>query len=704
MQHAKRQCFKPKLPDDFEANTWAKLRQAVLAVHKRQPVSCSLEELYRAVEDMCLHKMADKLYQSLQQECDAHIAKELQFLSERQSVDSVSFLDHVNRCWQDHTSQMLTVRSIFLYLDRTYVISTTGIKSLFEMGLHLFRLHLATHPEVERKTTQGILALIAADRSGEAVDASLLAHLLRMYTHLGIYAEAFQGPLLEQTRSFYALEGVQVMQDLDTPEYLLHCERRLAEEFERCQNYLDVSSRKHLIHTVEQELLQKHMRLADLARLYTLCVRIHSLDMLKQSFRDYIRKSGLAIVMDEDKDKEMVMALIQLKFQLDAVLAEAFQRNDAFINALKDAFENFINQRQNKPAELIAKFVDGELRPGNKGQTDEELETRMDQALILFRYISGKDVFEAFFKKDLAKRLLLGKSSSTDAEKNMISKLKAECGSQFTNKLEGMFKDMDLSRDIMASFKQSSSVKQRLGQAIDMNVSILTSGYWPSYPLYEARLPDELTRHQQVFKDFYLSKHSGRRLVWHNSLGHCVLKAQFPKGTKELSVSLFQAVVLMLFNDADTLGLAEIAEGTGIEDKELRRTLQSLACGKVRVLQKEPKGREVDNSDTFKYSEGFTAALFRIKINSIQLKETQEENKKTNDQVLQDRQYQIDAAIVRVMKTRKSLSHKLLVQELLVQLKFPIQASDLKKRIESLIDREYLERDERSPNVYNYLA
>ena len=53
------------------------------------------------------------------------------------------------------------------------------------------------------------------------------------------------------------------------------------------------------------------------------------------------------------------------------------------------------------------------------------------------------------------------------------------------------------------------------------------------------------------------------------------------------------------------------------------------------------QGREVDDNDTFKYNEGFTAALFRIKINSIQLKETQEENKKTNDQVLQDRQYQV---------------------------------------------------------------
>ena len=60
---------------------------------------------------------------------------------------------------------------------------------------------------------------------------------------------------------------------------------------------------------------------------------------------------------------------------------------------------------------------------------------------------------------------------------------------------------------------------------------------------------------------------------------------------------------------------------------------------------------------------------------------------------------QIDAAIVRVMKTRKTLSHKLLVNELMQMLKFPIKASDLKKRIESLIEREYLERDSENPNV-----
>jgi hypothetical protein len=55
-------------------------------------------------------------------------------------------------------------------------------------------------------------------------------------------------------------------------------------------------------------------------------------------------------------------------------------------------------------------------------------------------FLQGKDVFEAFYKKDLAKRLLLGRSASMDAEKLMITKLKATCGGNFTANIEGMFR------------------------------------------------------------------------------------------------------------------------------------------------------------------------------------------------------------------------------------------------------------------------
>lgn len=52
-----------------------------------------------------------------------------------------------------------------------------------------------------------------------------------------------------------------------------------------------------------------------------------------------------------------------------------------------------------------------------------------------------------------------------------------------------------------------------------------------------------------------------------------------------------------------------------------------------------------------------------------------EEQVSTTERVFQDRQYQIDAAVVRIMKMRKTLSHNLLVSELYNQLKFPVKVT-----------------------------
>ena len=76
----------------------------------------------------------------------------------------------------------------------------------------------------------------------------------------------------------------------------------------------------------------------------------------------------------------------------------------------------------------------------------------MDKAITVFRYLTDKDVFERYYKGHLAKRLLLGRSISDDAERGMLAKLKVECGYQFTQKLEGMFQDMRISADIMDGY------------------------------------------------------------------------------------------------------------------------------------------------------------------------------------------------------------------------------------------------------------
>ncbi|XP_063490923.1 cullin-4B isoform X1 [Symphalangus syndactylus] len=750
---------KPKLPENYTDETWQKLKEAVEAIQNSTSIKYNLEELYQlcylpigkasrhadiilflwivlrkiilrcsssnrrikeAVENLCSYKISANLYKQLRQICEDHIKAQIHQFRE-DSLDSVLFLKKIDRCWQNHCRQMIMIRSIFLFLDRTYVLQNSMLPSIWDMGLELFRAHIISDQKVQNKTIDGILLLIERERNGEAIDRSLLRSLLSMLSDLQIYQDSFEQRFLEETNRLYAAEGQKLMQEREVPEYLHHVNKRLEEEADRLITYLDQTTQKSLIATVEKQLLGEHLtailqkglnnlldenRIQDLSLLYQLFSRVRGgVQVLLQQWIEYIKAFGSTIVINPEKDKTMVQELLDFKDKVDHIIDICFLKNEKFINAMKEAFETFINKRPNKPAELIAKYVDSKLRAGNKEATDEELEKMLDKIMIIFRFIYGKDVFEAFYKKDLAKRLLVGKSASVDAEKSMLSKLKHECGAAFTSKLEGMFKDMELSKDIMIQFKQVKYMQnQNVPGNIELTVNILTMGYWPTYVPMEVHLPPEMVKLQEIFKTFYLGKHSGRKLQWQSTLGHCVLKAEFKEGKKELQVSLFQTLVLLMFNEGEEFSLEEIKQATGIEDGELRRTLQSLACGKARVLAKNPKGKDIEDGDKFICNDDFKHKLFRIKINQIQMKETVEEQASTTERVFQDRQYQIDAAIVRIMKMRKTLSHNLLVSEVYNQLKFPVKPADLKKRIESLIDRDYMERDKENPNQYNYIA
>ncbi|KAI8802568.1 Cullin [Cladochytrium replicatum] len=717
--------IRPKLPETFEEDTWAALKRAVNAIQQEIPFPDGLEELYRACENLCQHKMAEKLYIRLHRECEVHIQKELSKLKESARSPQTNFLEGINEVWTKYCQQTLMIRGIFLYLDRTYILQRPELSSIWDMGLSLFRSHIMGDSDIRKRCIDGMLEEIRRERQ---VDRDILRSLVRMMLDLGIYVSTFELVFLDQTQQFYREEGERMILEMDKQGtgasslalYLKHAEQRVGQENDRSApgtGYVDVSTRRRLGQVLEAELVQRHVdillekgfdglvmekKMDDLQRFYGMLASVDALDRMKKAFSLYIRKNGQVIVNDKERDAQMVGDLLQFKADLDTVLLSAFSRNDGFANAVKESFEYFINQRQNKPAEMIAKFIDQLLRSG-KGVTEDEVEATLDRCLVLFRYIQGKDVFEAFYKTDLAKRLLLNRSASVDSEKSMLSKLKAECGSGFTSKLEGMFKDMDVSKDIMASFRDTRHADSLTN--IELYVNVLTASYWPTYQAVELTLPSYMSTCLDNFKNFYQGKHSGRRLTWQHSLGHCTVKASFPKGNKELSVSTFQCAVLLLFNSAATLSYQDIKEQTRLEDKELIRVLQSLACGKSRVLAKSPKGRDVNpGTDVFSVNDSFENQLFRIKINAIQAKETVEEQQATTEKVFQDRQYQVDAAIVRIMKTRKTLSHRLLTAELFEQLKFPIKKEDLKKRVESLLDREYIERDKTDQSLYHYVA
>ncbi|CAH8842089.1 unnamed protein product [Trichobilharzia szidati] len=622
---------------------------------------------------------------------------------------------------------MLLIRNIFLFMDRQLLLLNPQNLQIWDLALKLFREDVITREKVQSRLLCQILEEIHKERCGEAIDRQLLRTVIRMLVDLKLYDSVFLNEFLRKSQQLYTYEADSLSRQLSVPEYLLHVDKRIMEEEDRLVVYLDANStRSLLISTLVSELLTRPLdylldnglvnplktkQTAQLSLFYSLISRVpNGIDKLRTHFRNYIIQMGREIVenplQDVEKDRAMIQNLLDSRDFLSEIIGSCFANDSSFMRVLQEAYEEFINQRPNKPAEFLAKYLDSHLRSGNKAQTEEELDKLMDKAMILFRFIDGKDIFEAFYTKELAKRLLLNKSASVDAEKAMLSKLKQECGPNYTRKMEIMFQDIELSRQLSKNFRFSLPDSY----AIELSVNVICPASWPPYPQTTANYPPEMVSLREEFTRFYLSHHQGRKLIYEPSLGMCVVKAKFPTTPnlrKELQVSEFQALVLLQFNQSDNVPItyATIAENTGIEEKELKRTLLSLAAGKgQRVLLKNPANLEIENDHEFIFNTEFCHRLTRIKFNQIQLKETEQEQTATEERVFADRVAHVDCCIVRIMKTRKTIDHNSLLSEVYKQLQFPLKASDVKKRIENLIDRDYMKRDASNAATYHYVS
>jgi cullin 4 len=83
-----------------------------------------------------------------------------------------------------------------------------------------------------------------------------------------------------------------------------------------------------------------------------------------------------------------------------------------------------------------------------------------------------------------------------------------------------------------------------------------------------------------------------------------------------------------------------------------------------------------------------------------------EESKRTNKSIEDDRKFALDAAIVRIMKARKEMAYEQLKAATIDAVKshFVPQVDIIKRRIDNLVEGEYLERSEDDRNRYKYIA
>lgn len=113
---------KPKIPESFEKESWKKLSEAINAIFRKEIISFSQEELFKCVQDLCIHQKSAELYQNLSQECLKNVQLFLEPLL-NQTTDTTAYLGMIVKTWEDFSSEFILIGNIFLYLDRTYVIN-----------------------------------------------------------------------------------------------------------------------------------------------------------------------------------------------------------------------------------------------------------------------------------------------------------------------------------------------------------------------------------------------------------------------------------------------------------------------------------------------------------------------------------------------------------------------------------------------------
>ena len=285
---------------------------------------------------------------------------------------------------------------------------------------------------------QHMINKILLIRDEKTTDFRQLELLVGLLDFTITFKQKFEDEYLNISTHYYKSELLQAIENFEIQTFLMFIEKRFQQENELSLKLkLSKKCSTNLIKILEEEFIAKNTKkmlengfvsliesnnFENLGKIFTAFKRIGKTDVLRLEFNDYIKKKGNEIMFSKTDD--LIDNLISFRKAMRMIVQNSFEGTLNMKTTIDYAFQFFINLKTNMMGELTSKVMDDCLRR-NKNMTDEEtLRKKLDDVFEIFRYLSAKDIFSAFYTKRLMKRLILNSVYSNDLESHILNKLR----------------------------------------------------------------------------------------------------------------------------------------------------------------------------------------------------------------------------------------------------------------------------------------
>ena len=389
---------------------------------------------------------------------------------------------------------------------------------------------------------------------------------------------------------------------------------------------------------------------------------------------------------------------------------------------MQDAeFEGFSTfMKRDYYSKILALYVDYCMRSFFKGKSEDEINSILDNIILLYKYLNSKLYFQTETEQLMSKRLIKDLSLSYN-EKIFITKLKQESSLSDITKMTTMIDDLEKNNVEIENYKKSPSKGAPNG--INFRVKIINFSAWnfDKKHILKIDLPRLFSSCIADLERYYKNRYSDRKLIWYLDFSKVEIKYLYLIN-KNISIStLPQILILLELEKSEPLSTKKLSEILGCSKDLIKENIKGLIYNKSFnhdflydkgvIICINNKTENFKDEDEFKINKNFTSSSFKFNTLPMSKKKTEEEKKKKEEfTVAQNKMKEnniIKTTLVRIMKSRigKETTHDWLINETAKQINsFTAQPTQIKENIERLIVDNIIKREENKRGCYEYVA